>query len=139
MTVSVSKFLSVCLMMALTFFLFGCERPRNQSELYGVYVADYKVAREKLTLNKDGTFVQEVILKATGKVDVAKGTWTYNPQDGYVTFDENFMVVLDGFRQLRPDYTQPTPGLVDYPAVIYLGRMEIDFHEGLSYKKVKDK
>lgn len=102
-------------------------------------MADYKVAKEKLTLNKDGTFIHEVTLKATGKVDVAKGTWIYKPQTGYVMFDENLMVVLDGFGELRPDYAQPNPGLSSLPANKYCGRIEIDCNDGVLYKKVKNK
>src|SRR3990170_8166470 len=87
---------TICL---LALFMFAC-KPKSQTELYGTYVADYDVAKEKLTLNKDGTFVQEVTLKATSKVDVAKGTWTYDPKTGYVRFRENFMPVLNGFKEM---------------------------------------
>jgi hypothetical protein len=60
------------------------------------------LAREKLILNRDGTFRQEATIKATSKVDVAKGTWRYDSKSGYVRFDGGFMSVLDGFRQFDP-------------------------------------
>lgn len=105
------------------------------SDLYGGYEADYTIAKEKLTLNKDGTFTQEVTLKATGKVDVTKGTWTYDSKRGYLTFNENLMVVLDGFGQLDPNYAKPKAGLVVEPVNKYLGRISIGSSEGIVYKK----
>lgn len=64
-----SKLFRVGLICFLVLLMFGC-KPKNQSELYGTYIADYDIAKEKLTLNKDGTFVQEVTLKAISKIDV---------------------------------------------------------------------
>jgi len=115
--------------------MFAC-KPKSQTELYGTYVADYDVAKEKLTLNKDGTFVQEVMLKATSKVDIAKGTWIYDPKTGYVSFEEKFMLVLDGFRKLNPDYAHPKPGGVSEPVDKYFGRILLGAAEGILYKKV---
>ncbi len=128
-----TNLLSVCIGLLLTLSLIGC-KPKNQFELYGTYVADYDVAKEKLTLNKDGTFVQEVTLKATSKVDVAKGTWTYDPKTGYVRFRENFMPVLNGFKELNPDYSRNV-GSASLPADKYLGYIRVEFAEGIYYKK----
>lgn len=116
--------------------MLGCGKIRRAGELYGTYVADYKVAREKLTLNRDATFKQEVTIKATSKVDVAKGTWSYNPKSGYVTFDGGFMLVLDGFRQFDPNYLNPKPGVVALPAGKVLGHLSIGVDEGILYKKL---
>lgn len=130
-----SPLFSVCVVLFLTLFMFAC-KPKSQYDLYGTYIANYDVAKEKLILNKDGTFIQEVTLKATSKVDVAKGRWTYDPETGYVTFHENFMLVLNGFRELDPDYAHPKPGLVGYPADKYFGYIQLGAAEGILYKKV---
>lgn len=135
MRANVSSILSACIMIFLALSMFSC-KPKSQSELYGSYVADYNVAKEKVTLNKDGTFIQEVALKATAKVDIAKGTWSYDPKSGYVSFEQNFMVVLDGFRKLDPNYAHPKPGGVDYPVDKYLGRILLGAAEGVLYKKI---
>ena len=129
------KTLKCVLFSVVAFFLSACGRPKSASDLIGNYEADYDVAREKVTLNSDNTFVQEVTLKSTGKVDVSKGPWKYDPADGYVTL-ENFMAVLDGFRKLNPDYAHPKPGLTAEPADSYLGRIYIGTSEGVLYKKI---
>jgi hypothetical protein len=105
--------------------------------LCGTYEADYEIAKEKLTLNKDGAFTQEVTLKTTGKVDVAKGTWKYDSSDGYITFNENMMGVLNGFQEFDPDYLRPNQGQGVLPVEKYLGRISIGSCEGVVYKKVK--
>lgn len=108
----------------------------DQSSLYGTYFADYDVAREKLTLNKNGTFVQEVTLKATSKIDIAKGTWAYNTESGYVTFHGGLMGVLDGFRKFNPDYAHPTKsGSAVQPVLKLFGRIRIGSNEGILYRK----
>ena len=116
--------------------MFGCGKPKSTGELSGTYVADYKVAREKLILNPDGMFTQEVTIKATAKVDVAKGTWHYDSKSGYVRFDGGFMSVLDGFRQFDPEYRNPKPGIVALPAGKTFGRLSIGVDEGIVYKKL---
>ncbi|HAF15737.1 MAG TPA: hypothetical protein DHU55_06000 [Blastocatellia bacterium] len=116
--------------------MFGCGKVKSAGELYGTYVADYKVAREKVILNPDGTFTQEVTIKATSKVDVAKGRWSYDSKSGYVTFDGGFMVVLDGFHQFDPDYRKPKPGVVSEPAGKVLGHLSFGVAEGIIYKKL---
>ena len=111
-------------------------KPEIHSELFGTYIADYDIAKEKLTLNENGTFIQEVTFKSTSKVDVARGTWVYSPKTGYVSFEEYFIMVLDGFRKLNPDYAHPMPGGVSLPADKYFGWVFIGAAEGILYKKV---
>lgn len=124
-----------CLACFLVLSMFAC-KPVIHSELFGTYIADYDIAKEKLTLNKNGTFIQEVTFKATSKVDVAKGTWVYNFKTGYVSFEEYFILVLDGFKKLNPDYAHPKPGGVSLPADKYFGWVFIGAAEGILYKKV---
>jgi hypothetical protein len=87
--------------------------PPTQSELYGTYIADYKLAKEKLVLYEDGTFYQEVTLKKTGsKTYKTRGTWSYRPRtkggalSGYIHFQENFMFLPNGHGGLNPDYAR---------------------------------
>lgn len=129
-----SLLLQICTMLILALFMFAC-KPNNQTELYGTYIADYDIAKEKLILNKDGTYVQEVTFKATSKIDIAKGSWIYDPKSGYVSFEENFMVVLDGFRKLNSDYAQPKVGAVSQPADKYFGQLLLGAAEGIIYNK----
>lgn len=131
-----SLLLQGSLIFFLALFMFAC-KPKTQAELYGTYIADYDVAKEKIILNKDGTFIQEVTLKTTSKVDIVKGTWSYNPHTGYVTFHENFMAVLNGFRKLNPAYNYSNTSPAFLPADKYAGRILLGVAEGILYKKVK--
>ncbi|MBW8042301.1 MAG: hypothetical protein FVQ85_20195 [Planctomycetes bacterium] len=128
-----------CLLLFLLFLSFtpSCRIVKDQSRLSGTYVADYEFAKEKLTIKSDGTFIQEVTLKASSKVDIAKGTWTYKPRNGYFRFDHNFMSVLDGAQRLKPDYAQPRDsGVVLKPAERWFFRISLGSHEGVLYKKI---
>jgi hypothetical protein len=111
----------------------------DQSKLYGTYVADNEFVRERLTIKEDGTFIQEVTLKASSKVDTAKGTWTYAAKHGSFTFDHNFMCVVDAGGRLRADYAQPRDtGLVIMPARRWFFRILLGSGEAgdLAYKKI---
>jgi hypothetical protein len=119
----------------LALLLFSC-KPEDYSNLFGTYLADYDIAKERLTLNKDGTFVQEVTIKATSKIDKVNGKWTYDSKTGYLTFHDNFMLVLNGLRKFQPDYAQPKPGLVGYPVNVSFGKIRIGSNEGIIYKKI---
>lgn len=132
-----SKFIiSMIIIICVIPFLSSYGIVKDQSGLSGTYLADYEFAKEKLTINDDGTFIQEVTLKASSKVDVAKGTWSYNPKRGYFRFDHNFMFVLDGARRLKPDYAKPRDsGVVLLPARRWFFRISLGSCEGILYKK----
>ncbi len=129
------KIITNSLLLSLALLLSSCGFPRAASDLYGDYLADYNVAQEKLTLNADGTFTQQVILKATQKTDVVHGTWSYDEKTATVTFNENFMNVLDGFGQLNPDYAQPPKGIVGLPAESHFGQIYLGIDKHVLYKK----
>jgi len=136
MKVSISarnKALQIYVLFFLLLSMFSCEPSR---ELPGTYVADYDAAKEKLVLNKDGTYTQEVMLKSNSKVDVSRGTWTYNPENQYLSFDDNFMLVLNGFGKLNPEYAYRKLGGVSVPAHRSFGRMRIGSSKRVVYKKI---
>jgi hypothetical protein len=132
----VKFWLMVCVSLCSAELLVACSQPKTESDLYGSYEADYDTAKEKLVLNRNGTFVQDVVLKATGKEDTTDGTWSYDSKRGYVTFSENFMCVVDGFGQLDPNYSRPKAGSVDYPAYTHFGRVYIGSSEGVLYRRL---
>jgi hypothetical protein len=129
--------LKLCLSLILTWGVVACEL-KGKSELFGTYVANYSVAREKITLNEDGSFVQEVTFKATSKVDITKGKWSYDDKTGYVRFSENYMNVLNGLGQLNTDYSQELTS-ASLPAHTYFGYIVVGSEEGVLYKKVLSK
>jgi len=120
----------------------GTSRPENESELYGTYTSWWTVlftepiAKEKLILKSDGTFVQEVTLKATTKTDIGKGTWEYNRKSGYVVLEGNFMGVIDIYGELDPDYNKREQGRAYLPASKYYGCVLLGSSEDTLYRKV---
>jgi hypothetical protein len=113
----------------------GCSRIKSTDDIYGTYLADYAVASEKLTLNKDGTFSQELTIKATGNHDTANGKWYYESSSGYVVFDNQLLVPIDGFRKYNPNYKKPKDGTGVYPVDRYLWNIYVGSSEGVQYKK----
>ncbi|MBI4302548.1 MAG: hypothetical protein HY664_08075, partial [Chloroflexi bacterium] len=109
--------------------------PRKQAELYGTYIANYEIAKETLVLKDEGTFEQEVTLKETSQVNTTRGSWSYDPVAGEVTF-HNFMSVIDVSKELNPDYAQPK-GSVVLPASVWFGRIRLGLDEWKLYKKAK--
>lgn len=109
---------------------------KSVSDIYGVYFADYSVASEKLVLNQDGTFDQELTLKSTGAHDTASGRWQFNPKSSYVTFDSHILVPIDGTKKFNPDYKLPKNGSgASYPVERYFGNIYLGSSEGVLYHK----
>ncbi len=80
--------------------------------------------------------MQRVMIKSTSKVNIANGIWTYNTKTLYVSFDGNFMSVLDGFRQFRKDYMHLRKGAATMPLTSFMGNITMGTHEREFYKKI---
>ncbi len=128
------KALSIFTLLFLILSVSSCKDPKF--ELPGTYVADYDVAREKLVLNKDGTYIQEVTLKSNFKVDISRGRWSYDKETQYVSFKDNFMYVINGHGKLNPDYAHPKNGAASVPCGLYFGRMRTGSSVRVVYKKI---
>jgi len=111
--------------------------PRDSAELVGHYVANRELVNETLTLNSDGTYSQRVKLKASGKVDTASGTWTFDSQNAYVTFDQHMMLVASSSKRFNPDYAKPrSDGLVSLPVDRLFGEIRIGAaDDAIPYRK----
>lgn len=87
----------------------------NEKDLQGTYVAEYPFGSEKLILNADKEYIQEVFVKGEPKSKPitlkCKGSWSYNPDDKYVAL-ENGLDVADPAGGLNKDYNVPVKGLV---------------------------
>jgi len=128
-------FLYLLIINILSLLHCSCNTHLEQSELYGTYVGDYDIVTIKLILYRDNTYLQEVTLKATKKADYAKGHWNYKPDgcgiSGEIWFDENYLLVLDGFGRLIPDYANPKKRTIGIECVeklfgsFYIGDGEI--------------
>jgi hypothetical protein len=108
------------------FFLCACRGPIDERPLYGLYTARdiYKegVAIERLKLNPDGTYNQDVSLTINDKTEILSttGTWKYKPKlasvSDYILLKDIF-VIRDGLGSLRKDYNKPITGYSYLPVV----------------------
>jgi len=97
----------VAVLFILGALISGCSIRVPESELAGVYVAEYKNGTEKLTLEKSGEYVQEITVKGGDKPVINSGKWKYqllgNDVSARVAL-ENCLGVSDGFGAIRPDF-----------------------------------
>jgi len=123
-------------LVALAVAVSCCTGPRDVSELYGTYVAEYPFGSEKLTLFANGEYLQEITLKDHPKLTTARGRWSYDKTNGYIRL-ENALVVADGFGKLRQDYDVPPLGDTFLPVNrLFWGKLRICGGEGVDYKKL---
>lgn len=163
-TKSIFTFVGIVVLLLMLFLLLSVSPllydVKSVSKLYGSYVATYEFAQVKLTINKDETYTQKVTLIPSSKVyrtgltinkdgatqgttvisssrvDTAKGTWSYDPDDDYFTFDHDFMSIVDGFGDFNPNYAQPHTGLAELPAYRWFFRIYLGDGEIVKYKKI---
>ena len=100
-----SKELGIILsvLVSVAILLSGCSIEVQESELYGDYLAEYEDGREKLTLQKDGNYIQEITPKGTAKPTSNSGPWKYDRSSNRVEL-QNCLGVGDGFGKLRGDF-----------------------------------
>jgi hypothetical protein len=92
-------------------------------KVYGSYVAPYSYGTERITLNRDGTFLQTVEMH-NGSTASAKGTWEFAPNPSYVTL-HGALIVDDGFGGVKGTWQTPTTGLVSLDVEIHWFRVVI--------------
>lgn len=117
----------------------GCGNPGTANDLTGNYRADYEQAVEQLSLNADGTFVQEVRVKRDDRTFLAYGRWRYDSRNGDVTFSEGYLRVLDGFGKLNPSFPQDTKRLTIVSASTHFGRVRMNPYAGIFFEKADGK
>ncbi len=96
-------------LVSVTATLIGCAINVPLKKVYGTYKASYPFGIETITLNRDGSFVQEVAMKGQAPVTV-HGKWDFDSQGSRVNFD-GLMMVVDGTGHLRTDWRTVTPGI----------------------------
>lgn len=108
----------------------------------GEYSADYPIASERLVLFRDGSYSQHVEIKNSTRTATALGRWSYTPDDGFVGFDESFLLTTTEFGDFNHAFDKPRRGRVDLPIERYPLGWRIGSDEGVLYKKMagcKDK
>ncbi len=100
-----------CLVLvSLTATLIGCAINVPLKKVYGTYKASYPFGTKTITLNRDGSFAQQVAMKGQRPVTV-NGKWDFDPQGSRVNL-YGLMIVVDGVGHLRSDWQTVTPGIV---------------------------
>ena len=127
-----NRFVKFWLGLGLFSVLSGCGRPLTRADLTGGYVADYPIAKEKLSLLPDGKFTQQVTIKASSQILVTNGAWTFDQTDKRLIFHDTFLTVLDGFGHPNK---QAEPGTAMLPVIRRFGTVRIGEGPTVEYKK----
>lgn len=85
--------------------------PVKEQDLYGTYLAKYPFGSEKLTLNSNGIYKQEVTITGNSETLEHEGRWRFAAEDNYVEL-ENGLAVQNAFGELSKDYSVPFDGLM---------------------------
>ena len=99
------------LLILILFFLLPACTPVEEKDLYGTYVANYTFGSERLTLNADGEYIQDVFLKGKSKTLTHRGHWWYEPEYKDVRLEKG-LDIADPAGGLRKDYNVPFDGVV---------------------------
>lgn len=113
----------------------GCRLSRVPESPVGRYTADYDQATESLDILKSNQFKQVVHLKTNGRTINSSGTWEFDPDSGNVIFQKGFILLIDGFRRVRPNFDSPVDGNVVYPVRWSPFGTYIGSDEGVLYRK----
>jgi hypothetical protein len=118
------------LALLVTVYLKAPRAPQDFKELFGTYILDSEIVREKLALNDDNTFSQTVFIKDNGRILTSTGKWDYSKHWagwfnlGEITFD-NYIAVLSFPDKLDPEYLTRKPGMAFLGANYYSGVLTI--------------
>lgn len=125
------------LLLVMVHLLSACA-PVKERDLHGIYLVNYTFGAEKLTLNANGDYKQEVTIKGEPTLEHG-GRWHFAASDNYVEL-ENGLDVQTAFGELRKDYNVPFDGLVlckverSFP----MGRIKLlSASEGVYFTKIK--
>jgi hypothetical protein len=119
----------------------ACTTGLPEAELYGEYVATYENGTESLTLQRDGTFVQEIRLNGSDGVVSNSGTWQVSrPSNRPDLVDlKNCFGVGDGFGRIRADFASRRGGcsLTVERRFLFAGQLRLGPDESSPLWKVK--
>jgi hypothetical protein len=95
--------------LAVALVIGGCSASVPVQNVHGTYVATYPFGTDTITLNSDGTLVQQVVIAGDPPPESARGHWSFDPSNGYVTFDV-YLQVDNGFGKLNGTWRTPHHG-----------------------------
>lgn len=95
--------------LAVAVVLGSCSAGVTAQDILGTYVATYPFGTDTITLNSDGTLDQRVVVTGDPPPESAHGHWSFDPSNGYVTFDV-YLQVDNGFGKLNGAWRTPHRG-----------------------------
>lgn len=122
--------------LSVTCIFNGCGKPLSNTDVPGIYGAEYPFATETLTLKSNGIFAQNIKVKTSGQVVTTNGTWRFDSKDGDLYFSEEFMVVVDGFGEMITNFATTTRKAISIlPIRRSIRNIEIGLDPRIPYKK----
>lgn len=99
-----------CLMASA---IISCSPVSSIETVYGTYVASYPFATATLTINRDGTVVQQVVVPNQPPL-VLRGSWKFEAtrSAGRLTFIGLAVVADQSEEALNPDWRSPSRGII---------------------------
>jgi hypothetical protein len=134
--------MSVIIIMALAFSVLfsGCYSNVNFDEVVGNYKLRYPYGTEELQLNKDGTYVQTILIDSEKTPKTNKGSWEFDKEESEVVLNDA-LVVDDGFGKLKPRYWEIESGWWALGARKSFGKVSLAVNPdlGFAFKKTSNK
>jgi hypothetical protein len=118
----------------VTALLMGCSINVPLEKVFGTYRVSYPFGKEILTLNRDGSFDQQIAIKDQPPVTV-HGKWDYEFfQGSRVNFD-GLVTVVDGFGHLKVNWQKMPSGIASFDVEMHWFRIVMG--SGAAYPYVK--
>lgn len=132
----------VIVIMGFTFLVLflGCSSKVNFDEVIGNYKLRYPYGTEELQLNRDGTYIQIVLIDGETTPKINKGRWEFDTEESKVILYDA-MIVDDFFGHLGRDYWQIEAGLWDLSARKSFGKVSLGVNpdQGFAFKKTRER
>lgn len=115
----------------------ACRPHLTTNSLSGTWVAEYKGATERLILNPNGTYRQEIVAgdRNTRHELTNEGQWRVDDSDQRVILN-HALVISDGYGNLRDNYrSHYSEYNLPVEAQLMTGRLRLGLSEGVPYMK----
>lgn len=115
--------------------MIGCSVSVPANKVNGTYKASYPFGSETISLNSNGTFIQEIAIINQAPVTV-NGKWDYDTKGRRVNL-AGYVTVVDGFGGLRSDWRTVKPGIASFDVEMHWFRIVMASAAAYPYVKQK--
>lgn len=110
----------------------GCKANLNGMNIS--FVGENEFSEERVFVLSSGLFIHKVNIKKNGLSLTREGHWDFDKKNGYIIFDENFILVTDINGNFNPTYNCKSHGFVVLPVRRIFGTLFMGSKEAISYK-----